>query len=332
MNDWDATSYAAKENLLRVLRREADALFQMAEGSDSWTAPTACPQWEIRDVVGHLIDVTESYFPAFHAAATGTDVDEPLGLKVMRERLDEGAKSHRDLPRGEAMERLRTDFETMMEICAALGPEEWGGQLVTHKYMGPLPAFFYPVFQLMDYGVHGWDVRQGTGRAHGLGGDTADLLVPFMFILWQATTEVPADSEALAVGVRVSGRNAVDYLVNITSERLSYAQEDVSGMPAVIEFDPGSLVLTAFGRMNAGTIRGDRAVADRFLNSFFRILKGSCGPWMSPRSRRNVPGCTPSTSRPNGRRAARAASITPRCSAPTWSGRSASTKGSWSSR
>jgi hypothetical protein len=60
-------------------------------------------------------------------------------------------------------------------------------------------------------------------------------------------------------------------LVNITSEGLSYAREDVSGLPAVIEFDPGSLVLTAFGRVNAGTIRGDRAVADRFLNSFFRI-------------------------------------------------------------
>ena len=105
----------------------------------------------------------------------------------------------------------------------------------------------------------------------GSPGDTADLLVPFMFILWQATTEVSADSEALAVGIRVSGRNAVDYLVNITSEGLSYAQEDVSGMPAVIEFDPASLVLTAFGRVNAGTIRGDRAVADRFLNSFFRI-------------------------------------------------------------
>ena len=226
MNDWDATSYAAKDNLLRVVRREADALFQMAEGSDSWTAPTACPQWEIRDIVGHLIDVTESYFTGFEAARSGTDVDKPLGLKVMRERLDEGAKGHRELSQGEAMERLRADFEQMMEICATLGPEEWGGQLVTHKYMGPLPAFFYPVFQLMDYGVHGWDVRQGTGRAHGLVGETAGL---------------------------------------------SYAQEDVSGMPAVIEFDPGSLVLTAFGRMNAGTIRGDRAVAGRFLNSFFRI-------------------------------------------------------------
>jgi hypothetical protein len=45
----------------------------------------------------------------------------------------------------------------------------------------------------------------------------------------------------------------------------------VSGLPAVIEFDPGTLVLTAFGRVNAGTIRGGRVVADQFLNSFFRI-------------------------------------------------------------
>jgi hypothetical protein len=59
--------------------------------------------------------------------------------------------------------------------------------------------------------------------------------------------------------------------VNITVDGLSYAQEDGSGLPAVIEFDPGTLVLTAFGRVNAGTIRGDRAVADQFLNSFFRI-------------------------------------------------------------
>jgi hypothetical protein len=30
-------------------------------------------------------------------------------------------------------------------------------------------------------------------------------------------------------------------------------------------------VLTAFGRANAGTYRGDPAVSDRFLNVFFRI-------------------------------------------------------------
>ena len=271
MNEWDATDYAAKDNLLRIVRLEAEALFDMAEAGDRWTAPTGCPKWEVRDIVGHLIDVTESYFTGFDAAAAGGQADDPLGLRVMQERLDEGAKAHRELSQAEAVKRLRDDFEKMTGIAAALGPGEWGGKLVGHKYMGPLPAFFYPVFQLMDYSVHGWDIRQGTGRAHGLGGDTADMLVPFMFIVWQATNQAQADDEALAVGIRVSGRNAVDYLVNITAEGLSYAREDVSGMPAVIEFDPGSLVLTAFGRMNAGTIRGDRAVADRLLNSFFRI-------------------------------------------------------------
>ncbi len=77
--------------------------------------------------------------------------------------------------------------------------------------------------------------------------------------------------EPFSVGIRVSGRNAGDYLVSISGEGLSYAHEDVSALPAVLEFDAGSLVLTAFGRVNAGTIRGDRAVADQFLNSFFRI-------------------------------------------------------------
>jgi uncharacterized protein (TIGR03083 family) len=270
MNDWDVTDYAAKDNLLRILRREAEALFEMADNGP-WTATTACPEWETRDIVGHLIDVTESYFVGFDAARSGTAVADPLGLKVMQQRLDEGAKEHRRLNQGEAVDRLRSDFQKMMEISEALGPDEWGGLMVPHKYMGPLPAFFYPTFQLVDYGVHGWDIRQGTGRAHGLSGDTADLLAPIMFILWQATADPPPDMNAFSVGIRVSGRNAMDCLVSISNDGLSYALQDVSGVPAVIEFDPGSLVLTAYGRVNAGTIRGDRAVADQFLNSFFRI-------------------------------------------------------------
>jgi len=52
--------------------------------------------------------------------------------------------------------------------------------------------------------------------------------------------------------------------VSVRPDGMAYAaQEDVDGLPAVIEFDPGSIVLTTFGRINAGTIRGDRAVAGR---------------------------------------------------------------------
>ena len=139
--------------------------------------------------------------------------------------------------------------------------------------MGPLPAFFYPAFQLMDYGVHSWDVRQGTGRAHGLSGEAADLLIAVHVRAVEVHGRVDrAASRASSGSASPAGPNAGDTPGHASDPTAWTTQPgDASGLPAVLEFDPGSFVLTAFGRSNAGTIRGDRAVADRYLNLFFRI-------------------------------------------------------------
>lgn len=272
MSGWNAMTYDAKDNLLRIVRNQAERMFALAEAPGAWEAPTACPQWQVRDIVGHIIDVTESYFVGFDAARTGSPAPDALGTRVMQERLDQGAQALRGLSQAEALDRLRNDFSKLMEMCDALTADEWTGLAVPHKYMGPLPAFFYPVFQLMDYGVHSWDIRQGTGRAHGLDADTADMLVPFMFVLWSATANIPADAEPCSIGISVtSGHNAGTWRVSAGPQGVAYEQGDVSDLPAVIEFDPGSFVLTAFGRSNSGTIRGDVSTAERYLNSFFRI-------------------------------------------------------------
>ena len=42
-------------------------------------------------------------------------------------------------------------------------------------------------------------------------------------------------------------------------------------LPTVIDFDPTSLVLTAFGRVSSGTAYGDLDDARRFAGLFFRI-------------------------------------------------------------
>ena len=59
--------------------------------------------------------------------------------------------------------------------------------------------------------------------------------------------------------------------VSISPDGMTYEPGSVDDLPSVLEFDAGSLVLTAFGRYNTGTFRGDRAIAERFLNLFFRI-------------------------------------------------------------
>jgi uncharacterized protein (TIGR03083 family) len=272
MSEWDPTSYEGKDTILRVVREEAGRLFALAEPREAWEAPTACEGWTTRDVVGHIVDTTEGYFTAFDTARSGREFDAAYGLPGMGARANEQAIAFRDLSQQEMLDRLHADFSKMMEMLEALGPDDWTGLMVPHFYMGTLPAWFFAVGQLMDYSVHSWDIRQGTGRAHGLSGEAADLLVPFMFGIWRSTVRPDADKTPFQLGIRVtSGHNAGGYRISVDENGMTYEQGDVDDLPTVIEFDPASLVLTTYGRSNAGTIRGDVAVADRYLNLFFRI-------------------------------------------------------------
>jgi uncharacterized protein (TIGR03083 family) len=270
MSTWNAMSFEGKDTILRVVRHEAEQFFAMVDHDEVWESPTGAGHWQVRDIVAHIVDTTEAYFVAFDAARSHTEVEPAYGLPGMAARVDQMATALRSEPRAALVDRLRTDFDKMMETFDALTEDDWSNLLVPHFYMGPLPSFFYPAFQLMDYGVHSWDLRQGTGRAHGLTGEVGDLLTPFMFVLWKYTIAA-AEPEPCELGIRItSGPNAGDTRVSIGSGGMDYQPGDVSDL-TVIEFDPGSFVLTAFGRSNSGTIRGDRTVADRYLNLFFRI-------------------------------------------------------------
>ncbi len=271
MSEWNAMTYEGKDTILRVVRNEAERMFTLVERPDVWDAPTACEGWSTADIVAHIVDTTEGYFRAFDAAAGTGEVPPPHGLAVMGTKANEGATAFRGVPQAEMVERLRSDFDKMQGILEPIGPDDWTGYMVTHPYMGPVPAFFYAAGQLMDYGVHSWDIRQTSGQAHGLSGDAADLLVPFMFAIWQGTVRTDAVSEPFTIGIRVTGRNAGDYRVSVSSEGLTYEEGEIESLPARIEFDAGSLVLTAFGRSNSGTVRGDMDLAERYLNCFFRI-------------------------------------------------------------
>jgi uncharacterized protein (TIGR03083 family) len=271
MSEWNAMTYEGKDTILRVVRREAGEMFALAEQPGAWEAPTACESWQVKDVIGHIVDTTEGYFRAFDTARAGIDAPAPYGLGVMHERAGRAARAFGSESQQQMMSRARADLDKMMGILEPLTAEEWSGMIVPHAYMGPVPAFVYAGGQLMDYGVHTWDIRQGSGRAHALPADTADLLVPFMFIIWQSTIRPDADLSPFSIGIRVSGRNAGETRVSISDAGMSYEPGSIDDLPAVLEFDPGSLVLTAFGRVNGGTAIGDAALADRFLNLFYRI-------------------------------------------------------------
>jgi uncharacterized protein (TIGR03083 family) len=268
---WNFQDPASKDRVLSVLRDEIDAMFRLVSDPSAWEAPTACTGWEGRDVVGHLVDTTEGYLPARTGARSNATAAEPLGLQRMAELADKGAKELRKVPREELIERLRDDSALMMSEFTALSADDWSSFMVPHRYMGPLPAMFYPVFQLVDYAVHGWDIREGTKQPHAMSGDAADLLVPVIFVLWSATADVSAVDRPYTVGVRTTGHNGGDMRADVSPDGVQFEPGDIDNCQAVLEFDPATLVLTGYARMNGGTVRGDQETATRFRGLFFPI-------------------------------------------------------------
>ena len=197
-----------------------------------------------------------------------------------------------------------------------------------HTYMGPVPAFFYAAGQLMDYGVHSWDIRQGTGRGarpvrrrrrpagavhvRDLAGDRP-----------QTTRSIEpcrrsASGSAGATPATTGSRSA--------RRASTYEPGDIEDLPARIEFDAGSLVLTAFGRGNFGTVRGDFADGRALPEPVLPHLSGG-GSSRRPRvaGRRSGPGVVlaggvagrqPVLGDPRGRRARQRVQLPARTAAP----------------
>jgi uncharacterized protein (TIGR03083 family) len=263
-----------KEHLLRVVRQERATFYVLIDGTDdeTWKTPTACTEWEIRDVVGHMVDVTEGYIQRFAVARHQEPFPDPLGVTGMAGMLDEAAKRFRASSRTQLITRLKESSAKLFEIFDALTPEQWTGEMIPHVYMGPLPSFFYPVWQLVDYSVHSWDIRAGLGETQPLTDDAASTLIPYMFIVLQNTVDAErAKGFDATWGVRISGDQGGSWKLQLKDGALTYEEGNVADCPVVFNFDPNDWILTAYQRFPGGAAIGNRELAYRIRRLFFKI-------------------------------------------------------------
>jgi uncharacterized protein (TIGR03083 family) len=263
-----------KDYLLAVVRRERQDFYDVIDSTDdeTWKTPTACTEWEIRDVVGHLVDVIESYIDRFALARAKAPFPQAIGLPPMAGLLDEGAKRFRSSSRTQLIARLKEDSTKLFEIFDALTPEEWTSEMIPHVYMGPLPTMIYPAFQLIDYSVHTWDMRAGLGKMQPLSDDAANTLIPYMFIVLQNTVDAEAAKGFNASwGVRISGDAGGSWKLDLTDGALTYKEASVADCPVVFNFNPNDWVLTAYQRFPGGAAIGDRQLAYKIRRLFFKI-------------------------------------------------------------
>jgi uncharacterized protein (TIGR03083 family) len=263
--------YSGKAFLLDLDRRERDEFYKLLDEAP-WEGPTASGHWQVRDVCGHLIDVTEGYLERFAMARAGQQAPAPLGLPGMADKLDEGATRFRSLSKEEAITRLKTSSDKLFDIFDALDEQQWSGEIVNHTFMGPLPACFYAGFQLIDYSIHGWDIKAGLGRDEPLSDAAATTLIPFMLIVTQYTVDAERSRDLkCSFGIEISGPGGGAWCVAIDGTTVNISEGSTEGCDPVFEYAPSEFVLTTYQRKRGGVPRGDAALAERIRDLLFKI-------------------------------------------------------------
>jgi len=263
-----------KQTVMEVLRRDQKKFFDLVENPKNWNVQTRCTEWEVRDLVGHMIDVTEGYLVRWETAKKGETVGA-LGLGVMGEKLNDHAMEFRRLSREDALARLKTARDKMLAIFDALTPEEWTSFLVTHPYMGPVPAGFYPAFHIMDYGIHPYDVEYGLGdKLAEIDEASAGILIPYCHIIMQYTVDQEsAKGVDCTYGIEVSGPWGGKWRASVKDGKWEAKPEagNFAGCDAVFRYTPSDFVLTTFGRFPGGSATGDPEVIEQVRGLFFRF-------------------------------------------------------------
>src|SRR5262245_53242275 len=106
-------AYSSKDVVLDVVRTERGRFYDVIDNPSNWNVDTRCEGWEVRDLVGHMIDVTEGYLKRWDMAKQG-EYPQGLGWLVMASDLNKGALALRVLSRDEAIARLKAASDKLM--------------------------------------------------------------------------------------------------------------------------------------------------------------------------------------------------------------------------
>ncbi|MGK5530712.1 TIGR03086 family metal-binding protein [Streptomyces sp. URMC 129] len=130
-----------------VARQVAGLLDGVSE--EHLDAPTPCPAYRVRDLLGHLLELTQAFTASGRkelGPLTDTSPDDPAAVKPS---LD-----------GDWRGRLRRQLDDLVEVWRA--PEAWEG--TTRAGGVTLPGPIAGQVALNELLVHGWDLSRATGQ------------------------------------------------------------------------------------------------------------------------------------------------------------------------
>jgi len=237
------------------LRQEIAGLkeFMASLPKDALSLPSACTEWQVQDVVAHLVTAAENWSRILAGALDG-EPPSTLGGRTTRNPPDENAQGAIELRKTLGDQLVPTFLENIDRVDQVLGQitsKDWETP-VRHNSDGEMPLRSYINSVTRGVGVHGWDIRSGVDREAELGPDCVPALVDAIELWLRVFCFHPtaALAEPLRFRFQLTGPVTGTRDVLVRGDDFAVEVDGASQADIVYRCGAGDFVLMAYGRLS----------------------------------------------------------------------------------
>ena len=252
---------------------------------EQWELPSACAEWQVRDVVSHLIGGAERQAESMERGRGG-DSNPPAGFVAPEPGALSAANAQRDIDRrdqlaGRFLESFDASYEKLHQEFDEFAKSSWD-TLCWHIRRGAMTAASYVELRIQELAIHDWDMRSAFQPGAGLDPGCVPVLLD-MSPRWLGMCfrpSAPLPKPVVYAFIVDTGVGSNHYRMTVTGDAFQMDTRDAP-QPDDKEAPQADLALTAtaenyllftYGRLTAAeglhlgklTVQGDLARLDQF--------------------------------------------------------------------
>ena len=244
--------------------------------SDQWELPSACAEWQVRDVASHLIGGAERQAENMERGRGG-DSNPPAGFVPPDPAALSAINAQRDIDRrnqlaGSVLETFDASYDRLHQEFDRFAQGSWD-TLCWHMRRGAMTAASYVELRIQELAIHDWDIRSAFQPGARLDPDSVPVLLDmsptWLGMCFRPSARLP---KPVVYGFDIGPEESRKYRMSVTGDAFEMVpgvalQADLS-LSATAE----QYLLFTYGRLTAAegissgklAVQGDTSHLDQF--------------------------------------------------------------------
>jgi len=238
--------------------------------------PSACAEWQVRDVVSHLIGGAERQAESMERGRGG-DSNPPAGFVPPDPAALSAINAQRDIDRrnqlaGSVLETFDASYDRLHREFDRFAEGSWD-TLCWHMRRGPMTAASYVELRIQELAIHDWDIRSAFQPGARLDPDSVPVLLDmsptWLGMCFRPSAHLP---KPVVYGFDIGPEESRRYRMSVTGDAFEMVPGGALQADLSLSATAEQYLLFTYGRLSAAegissgklAVQGDVSHLDQF--------------------------------------------------------------------